>query len=108
MFDVFILELIKSGVVVLFFLIIYKLGLFISYIETEDKFYCFFYYPVNNIVFTKDSKIRKKKKYQNQITKWLLVYCFSYLLLITSVLYPDYIELILKNFTHDIKGYWQG
>ncbi len=98
MLDWIIFKFIYLGIILLSLLAFYKIVLFICFIDAEDKFYYFFYYPVVNIIFSNNTKLRKIKKHQNNLSKLLVLYSLIYVSIISSALYPDRINLVVTKF----------
>lgn len=105
MLDQIILAFIKCGIIILSALSLYKIILYVFYNDEYDRFYYLIYYPITNIVFTKDSKKRRIKETQNAISKWLLIYFFIYIFMISSAFYPDTITLAISSFLSDLNNY---
>lgn len=105
MIDWIILKFIYYGIAFLSLLAFYKIIIFIYFVDTDDKIYYFFYYPVVNIIFSNNTKLRKIKKHQNDLSKMLVLCSLIYVSIISSALYPDTINSIITKIFDQLSTY---
>ncbi len=86
-----------AGVVFLALMICYKIILFFIHSEKTDKIYYLLMYPQVNIVFTDNNKKRRIKQRQNRLSRYLLFFASVYLMLTSSVFYPDRIYFAISH-----------